>query len=910
MKHRRDIIGGVKRKITTKLPGRSSTNKKAPTKRLSVYANLANKHKTKKDKKSRERAEYLASLPKHPVKRFLYRMHPKRLAKYWFSKQGAKMALKILGVAVLLGILLIGGLFAYFRQDLDKIRPGELAKRVQTTVTKYYDRNGVLLWEDKGTGNYQLVVESDQISDYLKKATVAIEDKDFYKHHGVSISGMTRAFFSTTSGRQVQGGSTLTQQLVKQVFFADESGDRGLTGVPRKIKEIILAIEVERMYNKDQILSLYLNESPYGGRRNGAESASQTYFGKPAKDLTLAEAALIASIPQNPSFYNPYNTAGHKALIERQHTTLDYMAEQGYISKDEAEKAKKEDTLGQLKSQTEQLENIKAPHFVLMVRDQLNRDLGEAVVGRGGLTVKTTLDWRIQEKLENEMKAFFATGRPDAVRISNGAATIEDVQTGQIVAMIGSRDFGYAGYGQDNATVSYIQPGSTVKSLIFAQLFENRGQGQQNYGSGTVLKDENIDSLYGGKLNNWDKRFMGDLTIRRSLSLSRNIPAVKASYIIGNGSPQPAVEGIRKMGATSYCEQEEAAGGYGFASAIGGCGVRQVDLVNAYGTLARMGVEKKSSTTLEVTNSQGETLKKWKDESVQAVDPQAAYIVNDILSDSTIGLHGNMSVAGVKTSSKTGTSDKNTQPKDLWIMNYSPALVMGVWLGNSDTSVVGTSASNYAMPLVRSVMSYAHTEVYAKDGKWKSGQWYQRPDGIQQQGIELYPSWWNKRQSQSTQKIVFDRVSKKKATNCTPEAAREEIEVTKQVDPITKKESYSVPAGYDANAEDNVHQCSDAKPQINSISVTGGSGGQYTISTNVSAGTHALASIEILVDGKAVKNAEVSGSGTQTATVTITSAGSHSVTVNLRDAAYYSTSSSSSFTSSGSSSSSSGRSSG
>lgn len=243
-------------------------------------------------------------------------------------------------------------------------------------------------------------------------------------------------------------------------------------------------------------------------------------------------------------------------------------------------------------------------------------------------------------------------------------------------------------------------------------------------------------------------------------------------------------------------------------------------------------------------------------------------------------------------------------------MNYSPALVMGVWLGNSDTSVVGTSASNYAMPLVRSVMSYAHTEVYAKDGKWKSGQWYQRPDGIQQQGIELYPSWWNKRQSQSTQKIVFDRVSKKKATNCTPEAAREEIEVTKQVDPITKKESYSVPAGYDANAEDNVHQCSDAKPQINSISVTGGSGGQYTISTNVSAGTHALASIEILVDGKAVKNAEVSGSGTQTATVTITSAGSHSVTVNLRDAAYYSTSSSSSFTSSGSSSSSSGRSSG
>ena len=309
------------------------------------------------------------------------------------------MALKILGVSILLMLLLIGGLFAYFRKDLDKIRPGELAKRVQTTVTKYYDRNDNLLWEDKGTGNYQLVVEANQISDYLKKATVAIEDRDFYNHHGISVSGMARALLSTASRRQVQGGSTLTQQLVKQVFFADEAGDRSISGIPRKIKEIILAIEVERMYSKDQILSLYLNESPYGGRRNGAESASQTYFGKHAKDLTLAEAALIASIPQNPTYYNPYNTAGNKALIARQHTTLDYMAEQGVISKAEAEKAKKVDILSTIKPQTEQLENIKAPHFLLMVRNQLSKELGESVVGRGGLTIKTTLDWRIQEKL-------------------------------------------------------------------------------------------------------------------------------------------------------------------------------------------------------------------------------------------------------------------------------------------------------------------------------------------------------------------------------------------------------------------------------------------------------------------------------------------------------------------------------
>jgi len=875
----------VKKRTTISTAGHGSSDKKSPSKRMNLYANLAQKHKTKKDKDSRARAEYLATLPKHPVKRFFYRLHPKRLAKYWFSKRGGLMALKILGVGILLMLLLIGGMFAYFRKDLDKIRPGELAKRVQTTVTKYYDRNDNLLWEDKGTGNYQLVVESNQISDYLKKATVAIEDRDFYKHHGVSISGIMRAMLSTASRRQVQGGSTLTQQLVKQVFFADEAGDRSISGIPRKIKEIILAIEVERMYSKDQILSLYLNESPYGGRRNGAESAAQTYFGKHAKDLTLAEAALIAGIPQNPTYYNPYNTAGNKALIARQHTVLDYMAEQGVITKDEAEKAKKIDILSTLKPQTEQLENIKAPHFLLMVRNQLSKELGESVVGRGGLTIKTTLDWRIQEKLENEMKSFFATGRPDAVRISNGAATVEDVQTGQIVALVGSRDFNYAGFGQDNAAVSYIQPGSTIKSLVFAQLFDKHDS-KQAYGSGTVLADENIDKLYGATLRNWDNKFMGAINIRRALALSRNVPAVKAAYIIGDGSAKPVVEGIRRMGNTNYCRQEENAGGYGLGAAIGACGTKQTELVNAYATLARMGIQKDSSSVIEVKNSQGETLKKWKDDGKQVLDSQSAYIVNDILSDRTPGLHGWMGVNGVRTSAKTGTSDKGSQPKDLWIVNYSPALVMGMWLGNSDTSVIGTSSSNFGMPVTRSVMEFAHTQVYAKEGKWKSGQWYQRPNGIQTVNGELYPSWWNKRQSQSTEKITFDKVSKKKATNCTPDGAKEEIEVTKVIDPLTKKESISAPAGYDANSEDDVHKCDDTKPQIGSMSVSR-SGNKYTISVDVSAGTWGLSAIEITVDGKSIKSSEITSSGKQTATVELDTAGAHTVSVTVRDSAYY-----------------------
>lgn len=861
--------------------------KPSKSRKHSVYANLAHKRKTKKDAASRKRAEYLATLPKHPVKRFFYRLHPKRVFKFWFSKRGLLLGLKIFGVAVLLGVLFVGGLFAYFRKDLDQIRPEELAKRVQTTVSKYYDRNGVLLWEDKGSDNYKLVVKSEELSQYLKDATVAIEDRDFYKHHGVSPSGIVRAAINNTSSDTVQGGSTLTQQLVKQVFFTDEAGERGLAGIPRKIKEAILAIEVERMYDKDQILTLYLNESPYGGRRNGAESAAQTYFGKSAKDLTLPEAALLAAIPQNPSVYNPYNVAGHPGLVDRQHTVLDYMAREGFITQKEADDAKKVAIIDSLRPETDQFANIKAPHFVLAVRSQLQQELGAATVGKGGLTIKTTLDVRVQEKLEAEMTSFFASGIPESNGISNGAATVEDTQTGQIIALLGSRDFNYPGFGQDNASVAFIQPGSTVKPLVFAKLFEDKGAGQQNYGSGTILKDERIDNIYGTRLNNWDNRFMGDLSIRRGLALSRNIPAVKAMYI--NGVDE-SLTMIRDLGAKSYCSQEAAAG-VGLSSAIGGCGVKQIDLVNAYSTLGRSGFYKPSTTILEVKNSSNETIKKWKDEGKQVLDPQIAYIVADILSDpdARASLHGRfplgLYVDGVQTAGKTGTSDKDSKPKDLWIMNYSPTLTMGLWLGNSDTSTIRTSNSVLGGRVVSNVLSYTYKDIYAADGKWKSGDWFARPDGIQQQGRELYPSWWNKNQGQTKQKLVFDRTSKFKATDCTPEGAKIEIEVLKSIDPVTKKEVFIAPDGYDASKEDDQHACGDPKP---TASINGYSSGSGIVSFTAGQGKFALRSIEILVNGKSVGS--VSGSA-GSAVVGALKTGDK-ITIVVTDEGYYSSTSS------------------
>lgn len=812
------------------------SNKK-PARKLSVYSNLTQKRKVKKDANARRKAEYLATLPKHPVKRFLYRMHPKRFWAYWFSKEGIFMALKIAGVAVLLLALFIGGLFAYFRKDLDQIRPGEIDKRVQSTVTTYKDRNGVTLWEDKGDGNYKLVVKSEDLSDNLKKATVAIEDRDFFKHSGVSLTGTLRATFNNFTGGDVQGGSTLTQQLVKQVFFADEASNRGLGGIPRKIKELILAIEIERMYDKDQILTLYLNESPYGGRRNGAESGAQTYFGKSAKDLTLAEASFLAAIPQNPAVYDPYNVAGHESLINRQHLVLKDMLDEKMITQAQYDDAIKVPILDSLKPQESQYENIKAPHFVQMVRSQLEQELGKATVGRGGLTVTTTLDSRIQTKLEQSMTDMFNSYVPKYAGFSNGAATVEDSQTGQIVALVGSRDFNYAGFGQDNAATAYIQPGSSIKPLVYSQLFQQKPAGQPNYGSGSVLADEPIDNIYGAKLQNADRAFKGNITIRTSLATSRNIPAVKAMYISG---VQPTLDTVHKMGGKSYCtvgDDKQA----GLASAIGGCGIEQVDLVNAYASIARGGIYKPQTTVLEVKNSSGETLKKWSDVAgTKVVDPQSAYVVSDILSDTNasaaLGKYAAKDIPGVKTATKTGTSDSGGNAKDLWMMSYSPALTMGVWLGNPDTTILKNGTSSLGSPIVASVMEYAHKEIYAPEGKWKSGDWFTAPAGIQKIGNEVYPSWWNKTQGQANAKLTFDKVSKKKATDCTPAGARIDVSVIKTTDPVTKKDNYFNTDGYDSTADDDVHACTDIAPSLpGSVTVSGGAG-NWTISVTPSPG--------------------------------------------------------------------------
>lgn len=859
---------------------------------VSVYSNLARRRRTKKDAAARKKAEYLASLPKHPVKRLLYRLHPKRVAGYWFSKKGGLMALKILGVGVLVAVLSVGALFAYFRKDLDTIRPGELAKRVQTTVSRYYDRNDVLLWEDKGQDNYKITVDGKDISSIMKQATIAIEDRDFYKHGGISPAGLFRATLNNANGGSTQGGSTLTQQLVKQVFFPpDEAGKRGLDGIPRKIKEIILAIEVERMYNKDQILDLYLNESPYGGRRNGVESGAQTYFGKSSKDLTIAESALLAAIPNNPTVYNPYEVEFHEALIERQHKVIDSMLELGFINADQAKEAKAYPIIDNIHK--EEIKDIKAPHFTLRVKSQLEQELGKATVGRGGLTIKTTLDSRAQDELEKAVASTFNSNVPKVNGFSNGAATVEDNATGQIIAMVGSRDYNYTGFGQDNAATAFIQPGSSIKPLVFASLFAQKPNGQPNYGSGSILSDSETTFPGGYKPKNADGNFRQNINIRQSLALSRNIPAIKAMAATG---VQETWQTIRDAGDTLYCTQGADAQA-GLSSAIGGCGTRMVDHVNAFSTLARQGVYKPHASILEVKNSQGETLKKWKDESKQVIDPQVTYILSDILNDSKArsGLFGGFTTGlsygntGIRTATKTGTSDVDSKAKDLWMMSYSPVVSVGVWLGNPDTTPLAKVAnSTLPGPIMDKIMRYVHQEIYAKDGRWKPNDWFTQPAGIQKINNELYPAWYDKNQSKPNAKLTFDKISKKKATNCTPDAAKIEVDVNKSQDPVTKQDIFIAPDGYDATKNDDVHKCEDVKPSVGTITATKISGSTYKISVSVAAGTHALTEVEIKVGSTIVATLPVNASsGPYTADYTFTSTSTQTITATVKDTAFY-----------------------
>ena len=813
----------VKKKSEVILPSKdkktSKTSKKTAKSNLNLYSSLSYKHKAKKEANARRRAEELAKLPKNPVKRFFARLHPKRVFKWWFSWRGQKAILKFLAACILIGIIFIGGLFLYYKKDLDEIRLDEMS--ISETVNTYLDRNGIVLWRDTGTEDYRLVVNADEISPYMYQATIAIEDRNFYNHIGVDFGALIRATFSTLSGHGVQGGSTLTQQLIKQVYFSDEAASENRGGLTRKIKELILAVELERMYSKDEILTMYLNQSPYGGRRNGVESAAQTYFGKSAKDLTLAESALLASIPNNPGVFNPYNEYGHEQLLWRQHYTLDVMAEMGYITKEEAEAAKEVAILDTVKPESSQYSDMLAPHFVLEVRSQLEDKYGIQTMRAGGWTITTSLDYRAQQIAEDAV----AVGMSHAYKNNsdNVALVSVDVETSQVIAMVGSSDFFNPTYGELNVTTdSLIEPGSSIKPILdYSPLFMQR-EGI-NYGPGSVLRDENINKLYCAgysgscALNNATGAFYGDVTIRYSLGHSLNIAAVKALYI--NGIDK-SLEVAHALGDVSYCKDRD---NYGLSIAIGsGCGVRMVEHANAYASLARGGSYKDLTYILEVKNSSGEIVESWTDsEATRVVDEQVAYMISNVLSDRSARWFNNdgFVVPDVWTATKTGTTTTTNSAvtKDSLIESYSTAISTFVWNGNHDGSGVTSNTNDIVRFTVGHYMERVHKEVYEPDGKWHYGDQPVKPAGIQTLTVngrtDIWPSWFNKDKNSGIAKetLTFNRYNHLLASDCTAEEYKIEVEVTKVTDPMTGNDVYSVPEPYNRETTDT---CDYTPPRL------------------------------------------------------------------------------------------------
>lgn len=856
-KKKSEVILPSKSKKAKKTKKAKRPSTKTAKKNMNLYSSLAYNRRAKKEATSRRRAEDLAKLPKEPVKRFFARLHPKRVFKWWFSWRGQKAILKFFAACILIFIIFLGGLFLYYKKDLDEIRLDEMS--ISETVNTYLDRNGTVLWKDTGNDDYRLVVDAEEIPEYMYQATVAIEDKNFYNHAGVDFGALIRAALSTASGQGVQGGSTLTQQLIKQVYFSDEAASENRGGLTRKIKELILAVELEKMYTKDQILTMYLNQSPYGGRRNGVESAAQTYFGKHAKELTLAESALLAAIPNNPGVLNPYNEYGHEMLVERQHKVLNDMVEMGYITEQEADEAKQVAILDTIKPESSQYADMLAPHFVLEVKKQLEEKYGIQTMRSGGWTIKTTLDYRAQRIAEDAVAV--GAGHMYKNNSDDIALVSVDVETSQVMAMVGSIDFFNASYGEMNATTdSLIEPGSSIKPILdYAPLFMER-EGI-NYGPGSVLKDENINRIYCAgysgscSLSNATGTFYGNVTIRFSLGHSLNIAAVKALYINGIDN---SLEIAHQLGDQTYCADRE---GYGLSIAIGsGCNVRMVEHANAYASIARGGSYKDLAYVLEMKNSAGEVIESWNDPAAtQVVDPQVAYMISSILSDRSARWFNNEGfvVPDVWTATKTGTTTTTNSAvtKDSLIESYSTAVSTFVWNGNHDGAGLTSNTNDIVRHTVGTYMERVHKEVYEPDGRWHYGDQPAQPAGIQTLNIngrtDIWPSWYNAKNSGvSRETLTFNKYNHLLAAACTPEEYKIQVEVTKTIDPMTGNAVYSVPEPYNRDQNDT---CDYQPPRI-SLSISG-----CTLNASIRKGTYDLAGATLYVNG--IEKGGVSTSG-------------------------------------------------
>ncbi|MDE1970758.1 MAG: transglycosylase domain-containing protein [Patescibacteria group bacterium] len=554
-------------------------------------------------------------------------------------------------------------------------------------TTKIYDRTGQVLLYDLYGDQKRTPIAFDEIPDYVKKATLALEDKDFYNHSAFSIKGTLRALVTDIiQGQTVEGGSTITQQLVKNTLLDPQKT------ITRKIKEIILAYKLERRYSKDEILNLYLNDIPYGGNAYGIEAASQSYFNKSAKDLTLAEAAILASLPQAPSYYSPYGI--HKQeLLNRAHYGLKIMKDLGWITDTEYNNALQESI-----TFAPQKVSIRAPHFVMMVIDYLNKQYGEDYVKSAGLNVITTLDWPTQQIAE-DVVARGAQRNTELYKGTNAALVSEDPKTGQIISLVGSHDyFDVAHDGNfDVATQGLRQPGSSFKPFVYLTAFTKGYTPQTIVFDLPTEFDTSGDPHNSYRPENFDGQFGGPTTLRDALGNSLNVPSVKVLYLAGI---KDVINMAQKFGITTLNDPNR----YGLSLVLGGGEVKLIDMVNAYSILSQEGTEHKQQFILSVTTNDGKVLETYNDTVTPVVDPQYTREITDILSSDSarsrlFSPHGPLYFQGYDVAAKTGTTNDY---RDAWVFAYTPNIVTGIWAGNNDNTPMQKSAGSIlaAVPML------------------------------------------------------------------------------------------------------------------------------------------------------------------------------------------------------------------
>ncbi len=599
-----------------------------------------------------------------------------------------KRHIKSLVLLILSGLFVLVGLGVLWVATLPIPDLNSFENRQLVESTKIFDRTGNTLLYDTGSNIKRTTIPLADISPYIQQATIAIEDSNFYHNSGIEPLSIMRAILANiVSGGYDQGASTITQQVIKNSLLTQ---DKTIT---RKIKEWVLAIKLTQVMSKDQILQAYFNETSYGGTTYGIEEAAQRFFGKPAKTVTIGEAAYLAAIPQAPSYYSPYGP--HKdALDTRQKLVLARMKTLGMLSDTEYQKALKEKVVFSAGGTG----NIRAPHFVMYVKDYLVQKYGEDMVANNGLRVITTLDYDMQKKAEDVVTKFGPSISTN-YNASNTAIVAIDPKTGDILTMVGSKDyFDNSIDGNYNIALAKRQPGSTFKPFVYATLFE------KGYTPETVLfdaktefstqctvdgkpKDQPTVSVDGSATSTdpcympgeYDNIFEGPLTIRQALAQSRNIPAVKALYLAGIGN---SLQTAQEMGITTLSDPNR----YGLTLVLGGGEVSLLDMTSAYGVFANDGVRNPYRSILEVDDSKGNVLEKASLNPSQVVPAEAVRQISSILSDTNVRMASLKPIGesvGRPVAIKTGTTNDY---RDVWTLGYTPDLVVGAWAGNNDAS--------------------------------------------------------------------------------------------------------------------------------------------------------------------------------------------------------------------------------